>query len=252
MNAAHFKGGGVYFRNSALHAAGGPKGLAVRCGENRMRSAPDANGAFHLTRFRIEDGEIIPAHDAHNQAAPMPNDAGGFWTNRSLPEHAAFLKINRHDRAITLNRDIGNPRIRAEGDVGRLIAGPQPFQKPQSIRIVNVHLATPEARNHQKLAIGGEIQMVGVGDAFAAQDGASCGFDEKDFIGHRIGNQQFLAIRRQYQVMHFAQTLDPPDFLPCTRIDFHDAWVGRIEHIDQISPRTGAERNNAKRNRHQP
>ena len=182
MNAAHFKGGGVYFRDPALYAAGGPKGLAVRCGENRMRPATDANGAFHLAGFRVEDGEIIPAHDAHNQAATMPNDASRFRANLGLPEDAAFLKINRHDRAITLNGDIGNPRIRAEGDVGGLIAGPQPFQKPQSIRIVNVHLAAPEARNHQKPAVGGEIQMIGVGNAFAAQDGASCRFDEQDFI----------------------------------------------------------------------
>ena len=41
-------------------------------------------------------------------------------------------------------------------------------------------------------------------------------------------------------MMHFAQALDPPDFLTSFGINLDDAGVGGIQHIDKIGPRRGA------------
>ena len=143
-----------------------------------MRAPADPDGAFHLLGCGVEDSEMIAAHNADNQPVAMPYDAGRFRTDWHLPNNTPRLQVNGDHGAVTLDGDEGKARIRAEGDMGRLIANPKPLQKPRANCVVDIHLAALEACNHQKSAVGGEIQVIGVGNAFAAQDGTGCRFNK--------------------------------------------------------------------------
>ncbi len=168
-------------RRCALHPAGGPQRLAVRLHEDGVGAAADRDLALDLARLGVDHREGIGAHDADDEPPAMPDDAGGFAADRDLPQHLPRLEIDGADRAAALQRDRDGLAVRAEGEVGGLLAA-QPAEQRQGAAVIDVHLVAAQAGDDEVPAVRREFEMVGVRDALAPPHLAGGGIDEEDLV----------------------------------------------------------------------
>ncbi len=228
---------GIEHGHRAVNAVRHVDRAAVMGHEHDVRAAPGADLARDVPVRRVDDGDIVAAHDPDQQLAVVPEHARGRLAHLAVPQHGARPHVDRNQAVGRLQADVHHAGVGRVVDVAGHPRRRHPMGELERRPVVDIDLVASQPGHCQPFAVRTEHQLIRIGHRHSPHQLAARRVQEQQFVAGRVADQQELVVGRERQVMRLAQHRDLAQLGVGAHIQHGDGRVGRVQ--DESRARRG-------------